>query len=416
MATNLSTRFLKFQLGAAVFFACCAGILESGLADDQNIGFKPADTNQDGVVKVDEFDSYLKKRLEDPQLPTKKIFDRLDQDKDKSLSEAEFGHRHDAIKHFMGDDYFNFLPDPDDPGQGYVPFRGVNEPIDDGAIYGALYHRYFEFVDDPSLKWPSPSPDKLPASCELPLASIERSPEKSSLEDLIKSTAIIAGGNDDFFSGGAVVVSVDGLAVTNFHIAEMMKKSKLVAMTSDGKCHRVIEFLAGSKLRDIALIRLEGNDFTPAKIASRHPAMGDDIVMIHHSENRFYTYDRGYVMRHPRIGEDVWMEISADYAPGGSGCGIYNDRHELIGLVSTIQFGTGPDLAAGFSDLPPLSDSPDEGDPASSDSLDDPYSLDDAFGDTILLVKHAVPLSAIRSVWKQELPTKQKSESASKNE
>ena len=82
------------------------------------------------------------------------------------------------------------------------------------------------------------------------------------------------------------------------------------------------------------------------------------------------------------------MEVSAEYAPGGSGCGLFNKKHELVGLVSSITMGDGPDLA-------------------SDDSLENEDSELEEWGEDepvtfgALVVKHAVPWSAIHSLWKK---------------
>lgn len=350
------------------------------------MGFAPADANNDGSVSESELRTYLDDRLGDEGLPLRKIFKRLDKDKSKSLSAEEFDARRDVIKRFMGQGYFDALPEPEDPGPGYVPFQGLSEPIDDKSIFGAVYHRYYDLIDNGELTWPKTQLDAVPKVATKAIDAGNASEIKSSLEQLVDATVILAGGGDNFFSSGAVVISSNGLAITNYHVAEAMADSKLVAMTARGKSHRVIEFVAGNRERDVALIRLEGNEFTAAKIALSNPKFGDDIVMIHHSENRFYTYDRGYVMRHPKLGKHPWMEVSTDYAPGGSGCGIFNANHELVGLVAIIQYGDGPSMADGF-------------DEALESDVDSSSQGDEGYDEAVLLVKHAVSLRAIRSLW-----------------
>lgn len=161
-------------------------------------------------------------------------------------------------------------------------------------------------------------------------------------------------------------------------------------MNYQGKTHQVIEVIVANRERDIALVRLEGTNFHPVKIAKSAPQMGDNLVMIHHSENRFYTYDRGYVMRHPKLGNSEWMEVSFDYAPGGIGCGVCNQHHEPVGLVCLIQYGEGPWLAQGTDTSLQDTSLQDSGLQDTSESFDN---------NTFLLVKHAVPLSAIQGLF-----------------
>lgn len=375
------------------------------------VGFDAADQDDDGKVSASELKRYLDDRLRDSDLPHQKIFDRLNKDEDQFVSEEEFRNRHEAIMHFMGEGYFAGAMGsaPADPGPNFVPFTRLNEAVDDRATFGALYHRYFERYEESDL--PQVDLKSVPASLDKHRTHLASPPSKSVsqkpanvLSEVVKASIIIAGGGEEFFTAGAVLISPDGLALTNYHVAEILEEESIMAMTSDGKTYRVEKFQAGNRERDVALIQLEGEEFPYVSIAGRAPCMGDDIVMVHHSENRFYTYDRGYVMRHPKIGNHTWMEISADYAPGGSGFGIFNEKFELVGLVSMIQFGDGPSLAQSMKEMheqqEDFSDS-NEG-ISNEDSWDD---SEDSFGPSeagILMVKHAVSLSAIHSLWKKE--------------
>lgn len=352
------------------------------------VGFSAADADGSGGVSPDEMETYLDERLQDDELPHRKVFKRIDADKDGLISDSEFEKRHDAIVFFMGDEYFGGgdMSAPSDPGKGFVPYKGLDQPVDDKAIFGAIYHRYYELLDKEDQSWRDVELDSVPLSIK-PTKLDNEDDAKTDVQRLIDSSVIIAGGDRDFFTAGAVIVSRDGLAITNYHVAEAMQDTKLVGMTADGKCHRVTEIIAGNLDRDVALVRLSGSGFKPVKIATSKPGVGENIVMMHHSENRFFTYDRGYVMRHPKIGEHPWMEISADYAPGGSGCGIFNQNLELVGLVSIIQYGDGPSLAEGMDLSIP----------------DEEYNESDFAGGGpemgMLLVKHAVPVDAIHSLW-----------------
>ncbi|MEM7475641.1 MAG: redoxin domain-containing protein, partial [Planctomycetota bacterium] len=354
------------------------------------IGFAAADADGNGAVTNKEMKSYLEARVPE-KMPYKKIFDRIDKDQSKSISEEEFENRHEAIEHFMGDDFFGGMPEPNDPGKDFKPVPDLRSPIDDRKVMGAVFHRYYETIESEGIVWPEVNLD------EVPTAVAKQAPWKNNdagntpLMDVYKATVVLAGGDDDFFTSGAVIISADGLALTNYHVAEAMSNSHLVALTHDGTACPVVEFIAGDVNRDVALIRLQGNDFTSVRIAAQTPEIGSDLRMVHHSENRFYTYDRGYTMRYPVIGELPWFEVSMDYAPGGSGCGIFNENHELVGLVSTIQFGDGPTIAEPFTDL-----IEDEGDMQGEPNEMDPSMFEEA----LIMVKHAVSLPSIQSLWK----------------
>ena len=352
----------------------------------QGIGFEAADANDDGEVSKTELREYLDARLGVPDFPHRKVFGRLDKDASGQISTVEFAKRHEVITDVMGDGFFG-MPMPVDPGADYIPYAGLGKMVDDKSVMGAVFHRYQEVTNAPSNSGKNIDLKQIPESISGQLPTTKSA--EGQIDRLVSSSVIIAGGGvQGFFTSGGVVISEDGLTLTNYHVAEALNAGALVGMTPDGKVHRVTEFVAGNRERDVALLRLDGQGFKPIPVAKSSPSSGDKIVMLHHSENRFYTYDRGYVMRHAKVGNHPWMEISADYAPGGSGCGIFNERHELIGLVSMIKFGDGPSLAEDV----------DFADEEFSGLENAPVGEEGEFG--MLLVKHAVPLSAIHSLWK----------------
>lgn len=379
--------------------------------DRAGVGYEFADSNRDGKLIAEELENYLDERLKDAGLPHAKVFARMDSDRDGSVSEAEFENRHAVIEHFMGQHFFGAAGPrpPRDPGSQFVPFRGMDRDLDDRKIFGAIYHRYYESVETldrdarKSLKVDlNGVAEHLDYEATVDLLKENAAGDRQATrENLFNATVVIGGGGAEFFTAGAVLISPGGLALTNYHVAEAMSSSTLIALGGNGETHQVVELLAGNRERDVAIIRLEAGDrpFDYVSIASKTPRVGDDIEMVHHSENRFFTYDRGYVMRHPVVGEHPWMEISSDYAPGGSGCGIYNQDRELVGLVSIIQYGDGPSIAEPIDDRGEAEPGDDEG-----------WSGGSSFegGNGMLLVKQAVSLSAIHSLLDPKVPMAQR--------
>ncbi|MBL8889413.1 MAG: trypsin-like peptidase domain-containing protein [Planctomycetaceae bacterium] len=359
------------------------------------IGFAAADSNSDGEVRFEELKVYLTERLGDTSLPMTSLFEKIDANGDGAIDPAEFENRHAAIEAVRAAVEESFVPV--DPGQAFVPFRGLDQPISDVGVFGAIYHRYMEQLPQREA-WKSAGWKRAPLSSLAEQSSLSLPPkvvEKPSLEQLVRATLVIGGGGSDeeFFVGGGVIISPDGLAVTNYHIAEAFNK-KLVGLMADGRVVRITEFVAGNRATDIAVVRLETGQYPWVPLSSKSPTMAEDVIVVHHTENRFFTYDRGYVKRFPLIGSRPWMEISADYAPGGSGCGIFNSNHELVGLVSTIVMGDGPMI--GSSEL--MDDMVLE----EGDSAENTEDLEGFETDIVpLVVKLAVPWSAIRAILPQ---------------
>lgn len=368
---------------------------------DLAVGFEAADVDRSGDVSAKEMKSYLSARIQDEDLEYDKIFAQMDSDSSGQISEDEFKKRHAAIEQVVGSDRGK---DFCDPGKDYVLWKGHGHSTNDSKIMAAVIHRFEDLVKRDSVDWPEHLDlSNVPTSLKGKLPFNKSLMNLPTTDDLLRATVIMCGGSGmGFFTSGGVLVSEDGLVLTNYHVAEYMSEGRMAAMSTDGKCHPVVEFLAGNQDRDVALVRIKGEGFTHVNIASEQIPIGGNLEMIHHSENRFFTYDRGYVMRYPVLGSHPWMEISADYAPGASGCGIFNKKRELVGLVSIIQYGDGPALAA---ELDMSSD--DFSDAESDEAAQEGEEMRSM--DAMLLVKHAVPLSAIRNLWNpDDLPKKKK--------
>jgi Trypsin-like peptidase domain len=359
------------------------------------VGFGVADADSNGSISLMELTDYLSARLKDLDIPFEEIFDGIDTDGDKKLSEPEFDKRHKVLEEVLGPDWMGTqglgFTLPPDPGANYVLFSGLDRPMDDLKIYSAVHHRYLEQLAEPEASWTTAGwkqieLDKVPTSTKVALPIAKR---KLTTDALFRATLVMVGGGstEQMSIGGAVIVSPDGLAVTNFHIANLFNE-KIIGLLSDGRVVRVTKFLAGDPLTDVAIVQLDKRDLPWVPVAQATPEMAESILMVHHTENRFYTYDRGYIKRYPMIGTKPWMEISADFAPGGSGCGIFNSNHELVGLVSMIMMGDGPTIASQDLLMPP--------EDAMEGETEDFAAPDGA----MVVVKLAVPLTAIRELCK----------------
>lgn len=141
---------------------------------------------------------------------------------------------------------------------------------------------------------------------------------------------------------GAVVLSADGLVLTNYHVIKPESDREIYnyfAMTSTGRVCPVVEVLAASKEDDLALVRVDATDLVPVTIADESPLPMDDLFVISHPHGRFYNISTGvmsrYVERASQSGDrEKWMQITASFSQGSSGSGVFNGDGELIGLVS----------------------------------------------------------------------------------
>ncbi len=142
---------------------------------------------------------------------------------------------------------------------------------------------------------------------------------------------------------GGVVISSDGLALTNYHVLSRNDAAVkgLAAMNHMGQCFAISEVLATSKKDDIALIRLVSDTpFKPVPIAAASPKALDRVMVLSHPHNEFYVLSTGIASRlaKPTMSGDsaTWLEITAEFSGGSSGSGVFNERGELVALVSRI--------------------------------------------------------------------------------
>ncbi len=153
---------------------------------------------------------------------------------------------------------------------------------------------------------------------------------------------------------GGVVISSDGLMLTNYHVLETRDISKtkgFYAMTWEGKMWPIESVLLADRQRDLALLKLKSNGekFHAAPLATETPAPIEPVRVISHPSREFFVMSHGEVSRYAvtsRVrsqseeGQNAtghWMEITAPYGAGSSGSGIFNDQGEVVGLVSRLK-------------------------------------------------------------------------------
>jgi serine protease Do len=136
---------------------------------------------------------------------------------------------------------------------------------------------------------------------------------------------------------GGVLVSPDGLALTNYHVLDFREAIVFGAMTAAGEVYAIDEVLAASESDDVALVRLRGAKDLPHLALQTGLKTGEELFVVSHPDGHFYTLTRGYLARRYLTAKEraPRLQITADFAKGSSGCGILNLRGELVGLVTS---------------------------------------------------------------------------------
>ena len=147
-----------------------------------------------------------------------------------------------------------------------------------------------------------------------------------------------------------VVIDESGLALTNYHVIKARDQGTtegFMAMTYDGKTFEVEEVLAADEIADVALVRLKGNGykFHAAPIAKTRPTPSTEVRLVSHPSGEFFVMTKGEVSRYSHTPtkksskgtKPTWLEITADFGGGSSGCGVFNNAGEVVGIASRIK-------------------------------------------------------------------------------
>ena len=137
--------------------------------------------------------------------------------------------------------------------------------------------------------------------------------------------------------GSGVVLSADGLIVTNYHVIE--GASTLQFVFHDGQIYQGKTTVVGlNPQRDIALLQIEKNDLIPAAVSERYQ-IGDEVTAIGSPLGRRNLATEGVISGFDR---DI-ISSTAVIEKGSSGGGLFNAGGKLIGITSS--YGGGQYLA-----------------------------------------------------------------------
>ena len=130
------------------------------------------------------------------------------------------------------------------------------------------------------------------------------------------------------------MVTADGVLYTNRHVVEELdSQSLLVASTMDGTSYPVVEVLASSQKDDSALLRIDGDGFTPVPLSKKNP-VGTRIAVVSHPSAFVYSLSEGIVSRLAIQASRREMFISAEFATGSSGAPVFDFAGNVLGMVA----------------------------------------------------------------------------------
>ena len=159
------------------------------------------------------------------------------------------------------------------------------------------------------------------------------------------------GGRVDRSLGSGVIISSDGLIMTNNHVVENAEK---ITVTFDGVREYEAELIGADPRTDVALIRIDETGLPFLKMAdSSALRVGDQVMAVGNPFGVGQTVTLGIVSALGRsIGlidyEDL-IQTDASINPGNSGGALVNMSGELVGMNSAILSRSGGSQGIGFA-------------------------------------------------------------------
>jgi serine protease Do len=152
--------------------------------------------------------------------------------------------------------------------------------------------------------------------------------------------------------GSGFFISADGYAVTNNHVVDHAKTVQVV--TDDGKILSA-KVIGTDAKTDLALIKVDGNNFPFVKFADRDPRIGDWVIAVGNPFGLGGTVTAGVVSARGRdIGSgpyDDFIQIDAPVNKGNSGGPTFDVNGNVIGVNTAIFSPSGGSVGIGF-DIP----------------------------------------------------------------
>lgn len=146
-------------------------------------------------------------------------------------------------------------------------------------------------------------------------------------------------------AGSGVILSKDGLIVTNHHVIEEADTIKV--RLNNGEEYDAT-LIASDTQSDLAVLRISADNLQPAVVGdSSTLKVGEDVVAIGNplgslggtvTEGILSALDREITIDDQKM---TLLQTSAAINPGNSGGGLFNAKGELIGIVNAKSSGSG---------------------------------------------------------------------------
>lgn len=150
--------------------------------------------------------------------------------------------------------------------------------------------------------------------------------------------------------GSGFFISEDGYLVTNNHVIEGAGTVQIVMDNGD---ILDAEVLGTDSRTDLALLKVEGNDFTYVRLAAEQPRIGEIVLAIGNPFGLGGSVTSGIVSQQGRDIQpgpyDEFLQIDAAINRGNSGGPTFNMRGEVVGVNTAIFSPSGGNVGIAFA-------------------------------------------------------------------
>jgi hypothetical protein len=144
---------------------------------------------------------------------------------------------------------------------------------------------------------------------------------------------------EQFASGSGVIISDEGLIITNYHVIDHAFSAQVIL--SDDTKFSVEKIIGYNKDYDMAVIKINAKGLKHATIGDSSKAVvGDYVMAIGNPAGYRNTVSEGIISGIRNEDGCDKIQITAPITHGSSGGGLFNTKGELIGITSS-GYGSG---------------------------------------------------------------------------
>lgn len=142
-------------------------------------------------------------------------------------------------------------------------------------------------------------------------------------------------------AGAGVIVTRSGYVLTNYHIIDETDQVRVILLTDPNRAYHDAQVIGFDKQFDIAVLKFEGQDLTPAQLGdSVQLAVGDPVYALGNpmgnlvgsmTEGIVSAVDRESEVDNSGMG---MIQTSAALNPGNSGGALLNQQGQVVGITS----------------------------------------------------------------------------------